>query len=82
MAKRKRRAFTDAYKAETVRLIRESGKSVTPPLAARPAPGASAPGAGDPGIRSGGTTLAVSPEGVGGGARGRWSARKARRGER
>ena len=28
MAKRKRRAFTDEYKAETVRLIRESGKSI------------------------------------------------------
>jgi transposase-like protein len=28
MAKRKRRAFTDEFKAETVRLIRESGKSI------------------------------------------------------
>jgi transposase len=28
MAKRKRRVFTDEYKAETVRLIRESGKSI------------------------------------------------------
>jgi len=27
MAKRKRRAFTPEFKAETVRLIRESGKS-------------------------------------------------------
>jgi transposase len=28
MAKRKRRAFTQEFKAETVRLVRESGKSV------------------------------------------------------
>ena len=28
MAKRKRRAFTEEFKAETVRLIRESGKSI------------------------------------------------------
>jgi transposase len=28
MAKRKRRAFTTEFKAETVRLVRESGKSV------------------------------------------------------
>jgi transposase len=28
MAKRKRRAFTNEFKAETVRLIRESGKSI------------------------------------------------------
>ena len=28
MAKRKRRAFTDEFKAQTVRLIRESGKSI------------------------------------------------------
>ena len=28
MAKRKRRAFTPEFKAETVRLIRESGKSI------------------------------------------------------
>ena len=28
MAKRKRRAFSDEYKAETVRLIRESGKTI------------------------------------------------------
>jgi transposase-like protein len=28
MAKRKRRAFTKEFKAETVRLVRESGKSV------------------------------------------------------
>ena len=28
MAKRKRRAFTEEFKAETVRLIRESGKSM------------------------------------------------------
>jgi transposase len=28
MAKRKRRAFTKEFKAETVRLIRESGKSI------------------------------------------------------
>ena len=28
MAKRKRRAFTDEYKAETVRLIHESGKTI------------------------------------------------------
>ena len=28
MAKRKRRAFTNEFKAETVRLIRESGKSL------------------------------------------------------
>jgi transposase len=28
MAKRKPRAFTDEFKAETVRLIRESGKSI------------------------------------------------------
>jgi transposase-like protein len=28
MAKRKRRAFTDEFKAETVRLIRESRKSI------------------------------------------------------
>lgn len=28
MAKRKRRAFTDEFKAGTVRLIRESGKSI------------------------------------------------------
>jgi transposase len=27
--KRKRRAFSDEFKAETVRLVRESGKSVT-----------------------------------------------------
>ena len=28
MAKRKRRAFTNEFKAETVRLVRDSGKSV------------------------------------------------------
>jgi transposase-like protein len=28
MAKRKRRAFTDEFKAQTVRLVRESGKSI------------------------------------------------------
>ncbi len=28
MAKRKRRAFTEEFKAETVRLIRESGRSI------------------------------------------------------
>jgi transposase len=28
MAKRKRRAFTKEFKAETVRLVRESGKSI------------------------------------------------------
>ncbi len=28
MAKRKRRAFTKEFKAETVRLVRDSGKSV------------------------------------------------------
>jgi transposase len=28
MVKRKRRAFTNEFKAETVRLIRESGKSI------------------------------------------------------
>ncbi len=28
MAKRKRRAFTTEFKAQTVRLVRESGKSV------------------------------------------------------
>jgi transposase len=28
MAKRKRRAFTDEFKAETVRLVRDSGKSI------------------------------------------------------
>src|SRR2546428_2942540 len=28
MAKRKRRAFTEEFKAETVRLIRESGKAI------------------------------------------------------
>ena len=28
MAKRKRRAFTDEFKAQTVRLVRDSGKSI------------------------------------------------------
>jgi len=28
MAKRKRRAFTEEFKAQTVRLVRESGKSI------------------------------------------------------
>jgi transposase len=28
MAKRKRRAFTNEFKAQTVRLVRENGKSV------------------------------------------------------
>ena len=31
MGKRKRRAFTGEYKAETARLIRESGKTITCP---------------------------------------------------
>ena len=57
MAKRKRRAFTTEFKAQAVRIVRESGKSVGVRLLGKPASESGTLSHGDGG-HEGGATVA------------------------